>query len=42
MLHPDPALQIEVTPGPDAYLICLRGELDIAGSPGDRQCGRDE
>lgn len=33
MPHPHPVLQIEVTPGSDAYLICLHGELDIAGSP---------
>ena len=33
MPHLHPALQIEVTPGPDAHLICLRGELDIAGAP---------
>ena len=29
-LHP--ALRIDVVAGPDAFLICLHGELDIAGS----------
>ena len=33
MPHLHPALQIDVTSGPDAYLICLHGELDIAGAP---------
>ena len=29
----DPALRIDVLAGPDAYLICLHGELDVAGIP---------
>ena len=33
MPHVHPAFQIDVTPGPDACLIRLRGELDLAGTP---------
>lgn len=33
MPHQLSALQIDVTAGPDVYVICLHGELDLAGSP---------
>ena len=31
--NPHTALRIDVLAGPDAYLICLHGELDMAGTP---------